>query len=199
MLCSQATNCDSLAVLGAFILAFALQDLGSLDGSGDLTGVSLVSFMLNAVTCAAGLSSVLLLTFTSIKLRRLVAKSMYYFGTFGQDVGVDELVPMHGDRSALLATLRSFASNNSVGEVRLHARAWYYTPDNGPGLCGYVHFRSGVNALLLELLAYVLTLALRAYTFLPLSTALSATAVLILAPAYALWQLLQTGALSDLA
>lgn len=185
-------------MLAAFILAFALQDLGSFDGVGDVAPVSLASFMLTAVACAAGLSSVLLLTFTSIKLRRLAAKSMYRFGTFGQDVGIDELASLHGDRPALLASLKTFAANNSAGEVRFHARAWYYAPDNGPGPCGAQHVAHGVNALMLELIALMLALTLRACAFLPLPMALGALAVLIVPPALAFRQLVRTNALSDL-
>ena len=141
---------------------------------------------------AAGLCSVLLLVFTSTKLRRLIGRSTY---RYGESESASELAEAHGGMPELRASLSAALSNNAAGEVRFSAREWYYTHDGGPGLCGAQHFSHGLALFGAELACYMASAALRASASLPITHGVLSAAVLLLSPLVVVDRLRASGAL----
>lgn len=194
---AKAGNADSTAVLGAFVLAFVLQslhdDLADIDENDFMTLMSWFCLILSA---ACGLSSVLLLTFTSAKLKRLVGRSHFLFGT---DESAEELAPYFGGMDCLVETLQQHVmkpnkSSNNLRIVYFHAREWY----NGSG--GRDHFNAGLALLVVELLMYMGSQAAMVLASDKSSAFIYFSTAVLLGPcAVTLLQLCRSGAIRDLA
>jgi hypothetical protein len=118
---------DGIAVLSAFLLAFTLGSLFSLEGdsfgSDFLMHLHVVCLV---VATAAGLVCVLLLTFISAKIQRLLIKS--YF-VVGEDSTHADLLAMHstvGSVSSLQNVYKgTWKSSTGVVSPCMYANNWY--------------------------------------------------------------------------
>jgi hypothetical protein len=150
----KASNADSTAVLGAFVLAFVLQSLSDqVAGIDESNSLQMVSWLCLTLSAASGLSSVLLLTFTSSKLRRLVGRSRF---VFGDDATAEELAPFFvGGVASLTEKLQACVyeprgkQTGSLRCVQFESRLWY----NFRG--GRKHYSAGLLLLVVELLMYM--------------------------------------------
>mmetsp|Transcript_106821 Transcript_106821/g.309935 ORF Transcript_106821/g.309935 Transcript_106821/m.309935 type:complete len:250 (+) Transcript_106821:165-914(+) len=193
---AKAANSDSTAVLSGFILAFSLGVLLELDPSnfsneflGILFGLSMCA------SAGCGLGCVLLLTFLSSKLRRLIGKSTFFWGT---DPDGGALRAAHGEKK-VAEKIHAAQENNSVGEVRFAARDWYYTADNKPGLAGREHFVSAVRYFMVQVVTFAIAALVYIADVMNVWVAAVSILLVITPPLYAISQLYLTGAMRHLA
>ena len=200
----KADNADSTAVLAAFVLAFELQlmhdEVADFDEDDH---VRQLAWWCRVVSAGSGLSTVLLMIFTSAKLRRLVGRSRF---NFGQDENAEQLAPWFGGigilKKELHKTVKLQRTGGTVANrdggwkaikcVKFDAREWY----NLGG--GRRHYDIGLLLLVLELVLYVgsesaYIIATRTPGFAGVSV------VLLLVPCLlTLGWLMNTGAMRDL-
>ena len=163
-----------------------------LDGSEHQLLVALAS-----ASAGAGISCVLLLTFLSLKVRRLRGHSVF---RWGEDCDMAQLpekmvAQLHapakdGKPDAALASVRHAES----GEVRFFARAWYYANDwQGPAI-----YLAGISCLKAQLALF--TAAASCILLLRFRFGGGLAAALLVLPPLLAWRRLQAArAFDDLA
>ena len=158
----KATNADSIAVLAAFVLAFVLASVhDEVEDFDESNRWKQFAWLCLLASAASGLSAVLLMIFTSAKLRRLVGRSRF---NFGQDASAEQLAPWFGGADTLEAELgQCIKCRHTVGLrsddedwkalkcVSFYARDWYNRHDGG----GRRHFYVGLWLLVFELTLYM--------------------------------------------
>mmetsp|Transcript_150693 Transcript_150693/g.484388 ORF Transcript_150693/g.484388 Transcript_150693/m.484388 type:complete len:240 (+) Transcript_150693:70-789(+) len=194
----KASGADNIAMLSALLLAYSVEQIFSLKEEDFQQPEIFLWFGIPlGLAAGSGLASVLILAFLAIKIRRLAGRS---WCQFGRDVDAALLERKYGDREILQSALRPFTQNNSVGEVRFHAREWYYHPDNKTSaMHGLTLFQAGFFMFGIEVLCVTILLVARiidawANTF-KMTMALLTVVPLLLA----FGALLVTGSLHDLA
>lgn len=185
----KAGNADSVAVLAAFVLAFVLQRVHD---DADETEDKLVAWYCLLGSASSGLCSVLLMTFTSCKIRRLVGRSWF---AYGSDASTEDLARAYGGLAALQKDLVAHLGAHKGGsrEVMLPGRRWYQLSG------GRQHFGAGLFCLVLELLLYMTAMAATTVAVQPLPRALTSVAVLFIPTLITFWSMHRSGALHHLA
>jgi hypothetical protein len=128
------------------------------------------------------------LDFLATKVRRLMGRSLYWFGT---DADAAALAAVHGEKN-FDAKLRAMQPAHAPREVRFHARAWFF--GDGKHVAG----RWGMSLFYLQLVSFVAAASIRMWARFPIWAAAVATALIVLLPAAAVARLTLSGALLDL-
>ena len=185
----KADNADNICVLAAFILSFTISYIFGLDGSEHPLLVALAS-----ASAGAGISCVLLLTFLSLKVRRLRGRSVF---RWGEDCDMAQLpekmvTQLHaptkdGKADDALASVRHAES----GEVRFYARAWYYANGHqGPAI-----YLAGISCLKAQLALF--TAAASCILLLRFQYGGGLAAALLVLPPLLAWRRLQAARTFD--
>jgi hypothetical protein len=166
-----------------------------------------------SLSVASGLAAVLLLTFLSAKIHRLVGRSTYRYGTgLRPDVCAQDLLKMpgqeflvHGLLAAGLLEKQELVDGVAMykvgqqrldGDVKLAAREWYHANR----MQGARHFVEGLRFFKLQLFTYAISVVLQLWDMGKEGIATgTATAILVALPVFAALRLHASGAVYDLA
>lgn len=154
----KAMGSDNMAILTGFFTAFGIDHVLSLDRGDFEDAWVFYGFALSlGATLMSGIGCVLLFTFFSIKVRRLLGRSWFHFGV---DTSVIVLEEIAGGHEALRKNLsrRTHRSRHRT-TVNLFARDWYYgvARYNGGWLyrAGLLGFRVHLTAALCAVMCRV--------------------------------------------
>lgn len=203
ILLEKVNGGDLQAVVSGFLLAFSLSELLGVDveawSNRSLANAFVISL---ASSSAFGFSCILLFTFLSAKIRRLVGKSGFLYGGHG-DADIALLRRIHGD-DKVTSSLEEKTTAQGHGEVRFAARSWYYGTSGGScacltGVCGREHFQCGQWSFSLQLVIFSVAIVLYLVDQCNDWVAVVSSAVLVAVPSAAFARLYASGALHDLA
>ena len=185
----KAGNADSVAVLAAFVLAFVLQRVH--DDADDVDD-QLVAWYCLLGSASSGLCAVLLMTFTSCKIHRLVGRSWF---CFGQDTSAEELARAYGGLAELQKVLVTafHVTRDGRKELMMPGRRWYQVDG------GRQHFGAGLFCMVLELCLYMVAMAATTVAVQPLPRALTSVGLLTVPSMISFWYMHRSGALHQLA
>lgn len=195
-----------ISILSGFILACSLSEMLALDPSSwSSEGLAGAFVIVLTSSTAFGAASVILFTFLSAKVTRLVGRSAYYLGGHG-DADVSLLTRTLG-AERLAEYLKEQPIRNDENEVRFPAREWYYPHGKGGGFAnvsltrahGEEHFVCAIFSVLLQLAFFIVAIIFYLCDRCNSWVAAPSVALIVVIPGIAVARLYSSGAFSDLA
>jgi len=164
---SKAGLSDSIALLTGLIFAFAVSILldgraafgvGDLQPGDEVPANEIVIAFALYISSIAGLCGVLINTFLSAKIRRLLGRSAFMFGL---DASAEFLAQVYEGQDKLSDKIRYNSGGTkryNSGEIRFCAR-WWYNLEGGVQLfnCGFCALKITMGAFTVALFANVIT------------------------------------------
>lgn len=188
---AKGVGADTMAVVTAFMVAFSLdQALSGRRSDFESFGIYCAYSIGVGAASLSGIATVLLFTFFSVKLRRLVGRSNFHFGT---ETDVTVLEEIRGGQENLR---RSFAECWISEEIRFYARRWYY--DSNRAVNGEALYHWGIMGFRFHLASSTIVLYLRLFDSQPTVIFCSNLALFVM-PAVAILLLHKGDAVYDLA
>mmetsp|Transcript_14381 Transcript_14381/g.21167 ORF Transcript_14381/g.21167 Transcript_14381/m.21167 type:complete len:232 (-) Transcript_14381:115-810(-) len=147
----KAQTADSLAVLVAFLVAFLIDNILNMDESQTGTFTLLLT-----LSVSSGLFCVVVFTFLSAKIRRLLARGVYRFGS--SDCSIDDLLKIYGHEKLLkLVNDCTFGQDKSGDTIRFFARQFYDT-NKGHKIRGRTLFQTGMLSFTVTIAGFLCAL-----------------------------------------
>lgn len=188
---AKGVGADIMAVVTAFMVAFSLdQALSGRRSDFKAFGIYCAYSIGVGAASLSGIATVLLFTFFSVKLRRLVGRSNFHFGI---DTDVKVLEEICGGPGKLR---QAFADCWTCEEIRFFARRWYY--DCNRAVNGAALYHYGLMGFRFHLASSTIVLYLRLFDSQPTAVFVSNVALFTM-PALAILLLHKGGAVYDLA
>lgn len=193
----KADGAQILAVMTAFLTAFSTDKLLDLDKGNFDSDLCFNCYVLAlAITCSGGFYALLVLTFVSVKLKRLSLRSASQVGEVGGP-SAEELRVLHGGDFKPKVVQAFIGQRTSMGEhAAFHARYWYNRP------VAYVSprklYATSLIAFKVMCCAFLAAMSIRTISATTFTVGVAVVAVLVTPTVVALALLALNGAMSDL-
>eukprot|EP00928_Gymnodinium_smaydae_P076396 TRINITY_DN59417_c0_g1_i1.p1 TRINITY_DN59417_c0_g1~~TRINITY_DN59417_c0_g1_i1.p1 ORF type:complete len:228 (-),score=34.75 TRINITY_DN59417_c0_g1_i1:265-948(-) len=193
----KADGAQILAVMTAFLTAFSTDKLLGLDKSSFDSDWSFTCYVLAlAITCSGGFYSLLILTFVSVKLKRLALRSFSQVGEVGGPCA-EELRVLHGGDFKTKVVHAYIGQGTTFGKhAAFHARYWYNCP--GAYVSPRALYASSLVAFKVMCCAFLAAMSVKTLSALTFTVGMAIVVVLVTPTIVALALLGLNGAMSDL-
>mmetsp|Transcript_1583 Transcript_1583/g.2468 ORF Transcript_1583/g.2468 Transcript_1583/m.2468 type:complete len:206 (+) Transcript_1583:24-641(+) len=166
----KANGMDNVGTLSGFVVAFGIGFLLELSEEDFSSGTlyTLYMVMLTLATCT-GVFSLLAMTFVSTKIRRLLGRSLWYWGEDGTPDMLDKVMPDWRQKVVV-----------RLGKPCFCARAWYYSVGKKEGLAPELLYMYALKAFGIQFILFMVAVAVKILDASPYSS-LAAVLVALLA------------------